>query len=461
MKKIKSLPTILGLLILLIGVTAGVILISQGTSRFLRASPEITPKQVKITNISENSFTVSWTTDTQTAGFVKYGSDKELPFIAKDERDESTEESGNFLTHHVTLKELKSATVYYFKIFSAGKAFDNNGQEYQATTAPKTEELLPKNDVAYGNIIKPDGSPAGEVIVYLSLANATPQSTLTKPSGNWVIPLNVIRSDNLIGYVAYDREASIEEIFVQGASLGTATGVAVTKYDSPMPTITLGQNFDFRKSDLVQTKTPGESDQITPSPGRLPFEATTSPTPATEKALEIINPDQGEELNILEPEFLGTGPAGETLTIEVNSPQSFSDEITIGDDGDWSWNPPDSLTPGEHTITVTLADGRSLSRLFTILAAESSDLPSFTATPSATITPSPTPTPSPATTPSLTVTPTPTTTLTPTPTTTAAATPTTMPSTESGVPESGILTPTFLFSITGILVIGLGILLLI
>ncbi|HUS59815.1 MAG TPA: fibronectin type III domain-containing protein [Nevskiaceae bacterium] len=443
MKKIKSLPTILGLLILLIGVTAGVILISQGTNRFLRASPEIIPKQVKITNIAENSFTVSWITDSQTAGFVKYGSDKELPFIAKDERDEGTEESGNFLTHHVTFKELKSATAYYFKIFSGGKAFDYNGQEYQATTAPKTEEPLPKNDVAHGNIIKPDGSPAGEVIVYLSLANTTPQSTLTKPSGNWVIPLNVVLSADLTGYATYDQDASIEEIFVQGASLGTATGVAVTKNDSPMPTITLGQNFDFKKSDLAQTKTPGETDQITLPPGSLPLEATTSPTPATEKPLEIINPQQEEKLNTLEPEFLGTGPAGESLTIEVNSP-TFNDQITINEDGTWSWNPPDSLSPGEHTITVTLADGRSLSRLFTVLAAEGSDLPSFTATPSATITPSPTVTPTP------TVTPAPTITITPVPTT--------MPSTESGIPESATLTPTFLFFIIGMILISAGLL---
>lgn len=442
MKKIKTLPTILGLLILFIGVTAGVILISQGTSRFLRASPEITPKQVKVTNISENSFTVSWLTDSQTTGFIKYGSDKDLSFVAKDDRDESTEESGKFFTHHITIKELKPATSYFFKINSGGKTFDNNGQEYQATTAPKTEELLPKNDVAYGNIIKPDGSPAEGVIVYFSLANATPQSTLSKPSGNWAIPLNVILSSGLTSYAIYDREASIEEIFVQGANLGTATGVAVTKNDSPMPTITIGQNFDFRKSDLTQTEIPDESNQVTPSPSRLPFETTTSPTPTTEKALEIINPKQGEKLNTLEPEFFGTGPASEILTIEVNSPQSFSDEITIGDDGTWSWNLPGSLSPGEHTVTVTLPDGRSLSRLFTILAAEGSDLPSFTATPSATITPSLTPT----------------VTLTPTPTSTLAATPTAMPSTEGGIPESGFFTPTFFFSIMGIALVFLGIL---
>lgn len=442
MKKIKTLPTILGLFILLIGVTAGGILISQGTSRFLRASPEITPKQVKITNISENSFTVSWITDSQTTGFVRHGSDKELLLIAKDERDEITEKSGNFLTHYVTLKELQPASIYYFKIFSADKAFDNNGQEYQITTASKAKELLPKNDIAYGSIIKQDGSPAGEVIVYLSLANATPQSTLTKSSGKWVVPLNLIRSSNLTGYVAYDREASIEEIFVQGASLGTATGVAVTKNDSPMPTITLGQNFDFRKSPLTQT--PSENGQTTPSPvspGRLSFETTTSPTPATAEALEIINPERGERLNTLEPEFLGTGPAGETLTIEVNSPQSFSDEITIGNDGTWTWNPPENLTSGEHTITVTLADGRFLSHSFTVLAAEGSDLPSFTATPTATLTPI--------------------TTSTPTPTLTPATTPTTMPATGAGIPEPGFFTPTFFFSITGIIVISLGVLLLI
>jgi len=439
MRKDRRIPTILGLFILLIGGLAGLLLVKNAPRWLVGAKPEITPKQIKITNLTDNSFTVSWITDEQTVGFVQYGAGRELSFTALDDRDQLSGQQGKFWAHHATLKNLKPATNYFFKINSGGKTFDNNGQPYQVLTAPTVQGTMPTNDVAYGIILKQDGSPAEGVIVYLSLANAAPLSTLTKASGSWVIPLNLARSADLSSWATYDKEASVEEIFVQGGPAGTATAVAVTKYDSPLPTITLGGSFDFRKAPPQPTPTSGQSS----SSSRFSVEEGTSPS----VSLTIINPSEGEEVNTSKPEFLGTGPAGESLTIAINSPETLTSQVTINEDGTWSWVPPSDLSPGQHTVTVSLADGRKITRSFRVLAVGSSDLPSFTASPSATITPTITPTPTPI--PLLTLTP------TPAPTTSARIS---LPSTEGGIPQPGNLSPTFLFSIMGGGLIILGIL---
>ena len=75
----KQFPTLLGIGILLIALVAGIFLLSSDTSVFSpRATPESTPKKVKITNLTDTGFTISFLTDDNVAGFVKYGPEKEL-----------------------------------------------------------------------------------------------------------------------------------------------------------------------------------------------------------------------------------------------------------------------------------------------------------------------------------------------------------------------------------------------
>lgn len=438
MKKIRRLPTILGLIILLLGIGAGVLLIRQGPEFFLRAEAEVIPKQVKITNISDTSFSVSWITDLSTSGFAKYGTDTKLTNTAEDDRDQLSGKTESFNTHHVTLKNLKSATKYYFKIGSGGSLFDNNGELYQATTAPIIQSPLPPNDVAYGTVVDQSGSPAKGVIIYLSLANTTPLSTLTKSSGNWVIPLNLARSVELNSYATYDREASIEEIFAQGALQGTSAATTTTKNDAPVPTIKLGENTDFRTTPTTAGPEIQE-EQITPTPppSQFSLEEINPPTTASPSSeVKIINPESKEQINTQKPEIIGTGPAGKALKITVKSPEVYIDEIIIDEDGNWSWSPPANLEPGEHTVTISYLDEdgkeKTVSRAFTVLAAGSSELPSLSASPSGEATLSPTPSFSPTATPS---------------------TRTAMPSTEGGVPSSGLVTPTFLLFLGGLVMI--------
>lgn len=452
MNKIKRIPTLIGFIVLLAGIASGVVLINLGSKLLLRASPEVTPKQVKITNITEGTFSVSWITDAKATGFVKYGTDKELSFTATDDRDQFSGRTDSFFTHHITVRNLKAATAYLFKLGSEDKIFDNNGQEYQVTTAPAIQTPAPANDVAYGTVVNPDSSPAEGVIIYLSLADAVPQSTLTKASGNWVIPLNLARSSDLSSFASYDRDTSIEEIFVQSGPSGTASVVATTKYDSPLPTITLGRTFDFRKSPAEEVPTP----QVPLSQGRFSFGNVNQPSIPGTNEITINNPQEGENINTQTPEILGTGPAGETLNITVNSLESLTGQVVIKSDGSWSWIPPSSLSLGQHTLTISLSDGRSITRSFTVLAAGVNDLPSFTSTPSGTLTPtvSITTTPGPSSTPTPTVSITATLTVTATPTATGRVS---QPSTEGGVLKPGNLTPTFFISIMGIVLLSLGI----
>lgn len=422
MKKSYRIPTILGLLILLVSIGTGVLLIRQGPIWILRAGPEITPKQVKITNISENGFTVSWVTDGQTSGFVKYGTETNLITTTQDDRDQLSGKTGSFLTHYITLNNLKPATNYYFKISSGGKLFDNNGQPYQTTTASSIQTPLPPSDVAYGMVVDQNGAPIEGTIVYLSLANTTPLSTLTKSSGSWVIPLNLARSIDLTSYASYDRQASIEEIFVQAGVTGTSTAVTVAKNDSPVPTITLGRSFDFRTVRQTTEELATASPTPTPAESKFGLEETAIP-PASK--LTIINPDEAEQINTQKPEILGTGPAGENLTITIQSPANLSGTAKIDSFGNWKWTPPSNLSPGKHILTVSLADGTKISHSFTVLAAGSSQLPALIATPSATATPSPTPT-------------------------ATSAGRVSQPSTEGGIPTPGYLTPTFLVFIVGL-----------
>jgi len=465
MIKEHKIPTILGFLILIFGLVIGIFLVQRGQVFFLKAAPQITPFEVKITNVTDSSFSVSWLTEKEATGFVKFGETDSLDQTAADDRDQANNQTGQFFTHHVTLKNLKPKVTYFFKLGSQNRLFDNSGKPYEITTAQTISGPQPISDLTSGTILTKAGKGAEGTIVYLSISNMTPQSVLVAADGSWFIPLGTAYSANLGSFASYDRKAQIEEIFVQAGQEGTATAITTTENDNPVPEITLGQTYDFRKKlpspEVTPTSTPTPTQAVPAAEktSKFSFTELKPPTPATETAqLAITNPQsEGEEINAIKPEFAGTGPAGKTIQIEVESPK-YTGSAVVENDGSWTWTPPENLAPGEHKITISYL-GKSFTRTFTVLAAGTSGLPAFTATPSATLTPTPkptvtpTPTKAPTPTPGVTITPTPT--LAPTPTATASAR-TAMPATSAGVPSAGNLTPTFLIFIMGLTLILSG-----
>lgn len=425
MKKAK-IPTIIGIIILILSLATGVILVQNNQLFKLGAEGQNSPKDVRISNITSDSFSVTWITDTQTTGFIKYGDS-----VGNITNTKTEESSSPGYTHLVNVSGLNIQTNYFFKINSAGVDFDNNGVTWQGQTGTAVESGQPV--LISGNVLLATGTPAKNAIVYITVSDKL-FSALTSQNGSWIISLPS----------SIDKANSLLEISVLSGQGETSTAQIYSKSASPVPTMILGQTHDFKNlppsgsADIPQASL-GVPDVGTPSSGFNIPESTSTPSAKTVTLKSISN---NEIVTSVKPEFFGEGPAGVKIQIVIES-DPITDNVTIASSGEWSWEIPKDLPEGPHTITITWKDAggilRTLTRNFVVQASEG---PAFVSTPSAS--PSIKPTASPSGTPKATI--------TSTPTATSSGTP--LPQ-----PISGSLTPTILLSIMGIGVVALSFLL--
>lgn len=427
---------------------------------------EVTPRTVRITNVSDTQFAVSWVTTAATTGKVFYGKAGEsLTSEVKDDRDQLSDDEGVYITHHVTVKGLQPGTKYAFRVASgSSKAlFDNQGSPYPVSTGA-TLTTTPPAETAYGTVMQASSLPAEGSLVYLSIPGAAPMSTLVTTSGNWTIPLSIARSTDLSSYVKYDPSATVLTIDVVGGKGQSSQVLVTTENASPVPKIVLGQNQDLRTTTAKAPEEPSPSlePSVTPTPSsgsgnlaevpQTPGQFNVEPlddnefVDNTDLAVLLLNPaKEGETIATERPEFRGTGPKNTVLAITVESPKVYSDNVSIDDEGTWSWTPPADLTPGEHTVTIAYLDEmgeeKTISRTFLV---DNSGLPAFESTPSASVKPSPSPSLNASSSGSV-----------------SASPRVGMPSTTSGVPVSGLLGPTWLTVLLGFAIIFSGALLLV
>jgi len=453
MKASKSkIPTIIGVLILVVGIAVGVFFLQQRQLFRLSANPDLTPKGVKITNITSSSFTVSWTTDKPTTGFVKWGPTNQI----KNTSPESSSSPGN--THSINVTGLNPSSTYQFEIHSNKNRYDNDNIPWQIQTGPPLNPPETTTIIS-GKVLLPNGAPAPDIIVYVSSSDFSSVSTLTSKNGEWVLPLTEVRSTDLSSHPTLTDDTLID-IYVEGGPLGIATAQVLLQSSNPTPPITLGRVHDFRNEIPTDTDSRPRASLTLPE-----SEEATATTPPNSK-FELPDPssiDQisnkvtidsikdGETIFTDEPEFFGQGPSDTVITVTVESDNTLTDQISVDTDGSWQWSVPDNLSEGEHTITIkwTNADGiiETLTRKFIVKAADNE--PAFESTPSQTIKPTSTPTSSPTAKPTSTPTATPT--AAPAKTASPSATPrVSIPSTESAVPEPGTPLPTLILFITGL-----------
>ncbi|MDO8452880.1 MAG: fibronectin type III domain-containing protein [bacterium] len=372
----KKLFSIISLVVFAIALTVGIFLVGQQTGFFSEASPEEEPKDIKVTNISDNSFSVSWLTpDKVTAGFLVYGETEKLGSTASDDRDRTGQTSR--FTHHTTVKNLDPSTLYYFKIGSGKKAYDDDGENFSISTAPTTTDPPAVADPAYGKVLDAQGAPVADALVYLTIAGGTPLSSYTRADGNWLITLNNARTSGLSTYIKYKPQGDTVDFFVN-ANGGTTKASADTNNVRPMQTVKLGQVYVFGKQ--------GETAKVTPtSPPKTQAKdfSLQQISNTTESAipLEILAPSEDSTVSTTRPTFTGTGTPGEVVTITINSTQQITTTVTIGADGKWSYTPTQDLEAGNHSVLI--AQGTSTDKAnFSVLG-----------TSTTTVTASPTPTP--------------------------------------------------------------------
>ncbi|KKQ95956.1 MAG: hypothetical protein UV74_C0013G0560 [Candidatus Woesebacteria bacterium GW2011_GWB1_43_14] len=440
-KAVGGIPTIIGIIILLLGLGVGVFLVQRAQVFKLGASPESAPKDVRITNITSASFAVNWTTDRDTIGYIVWGESESS--LDNTEYESDTTPKG---IHSITIDGLDPGAVNFFKINSDGENYDNNGIPWQQATGPILSQTT-TTQMLSGTVLTATGEPAIGVLVFINSGSFSPLSTTTSNSGGWLIPLSPARTPDLSAHATINSSATLIEIFVQAASRGVATAQAYPQTANPTPNITLGQTYNFKNTEISGENGLTSAELTLPEDEDL--DATTSgfdtgddeeldATASGTVTIESIEED--EEITTTTPEFFGEGPVGEIITITVRSdPQT--DKVTVDANGNWEWTPPDDLEEGEHTVTLSWRDAagilHNITKNFIVSAASG---PAFESTPSAT----------PKATPSAT------------PKTKATATPSatprvSLPATGAGTPVAGNLTPTLLLATMGLGLILAGV----
>lgn len=426
----KRIPTLFGLLAIVAGIAMTSFLTKQGALLTGNASPSDNPTNVQISNISDTSFTVSYTTSDSVIGSLNYGETSNGGTTALDDRDKTPTAHK---THFITVKNLKPQTTYYFSIISGSNTYINNGLSYST----KTGFLLnPSNAQQRGEVsgkaILPDGSSAKDTIVILSIPGAQSLSTITKDDGSYNIAVNLLRSSDLSSYFSIPSDAMLK------LNLNTDSLSSIAKLSkdeaSFVPTITLSNNYDFTTGN-----SPLETEDIATPSASTAF-PTATPSAKTSSSPQILTPKKDQSFSDDQPLFKGTALPNQAIQISIHSDQAINATVTSDGYGNWTYRPDSSLEPGTHTISITTKDTfgilKTITQQFTVYASGSQVGES--ATSSATLTPTITLTPIPTTTIAPIATQTPTITITPTQIITASPTAALPPTGSSTVQIYGI-----------------------
>lgn len=392
----KRLPTFLGVLVIAVGIGVTSLLVKTGVVFIGRAAPSEIPENIRITNVSDIAFTVSYTTEAKVLGTISFGKDESLGNIAVDDRDQA-ESISIYQTHHITAKGLTPSTKYFFVINSGQNTFSNNNVPFSVATTTANQTTSSSQKKVTGKVITPDASIPAEAIVYLTSEGEQTASSFLKVDGSYSLSLNSLVNQT---------DDSIIQIIVVSPSQQSNVTVS-TKQANPVPLIILSKNYDFTTSTL-----PIATSSAAASPSAEINFPTLLVSPGSSSEPQITTPKKNEGFSDDQPLFKGTASPGTTVKIIINSEEQIQTQVVVDKAGNWSYRPDKSLSPGQHTITITAQDKfgilKTITQSFTVYAQGTQV--DQTATPSAT--------------PTLTITPTPQATVSATPTLTPTPTPT-------------------------------------
>lgn len=378
----KRIPTVLSVIVLVVGVLVTTILVKKGVIIFGHASPTDVPQNIRITNITDSSFTITYTTDATVVGTVNLTNTGDKPQIILDDRDQASGIPKPYNVHSISVKDLISQTPYSFSILSGTTTYLDGANPFSFTTPAKLTAQPTDQIPLAGKIVLPDGTVPTEALIFVTTDNGQLLSTLLNASGLYILPLNTMRTKDLSNLITFTYANKLTFL----ATNGPLTTHATLAMDgiNPAPPITLSQDYDFTISS-----TPLASNSASAFPNfTLPSTNTYKATP------QIISPKANESFADQQPQFNGTASPNSQVTVTIHSDEKITATVKTSANGTWTYRPTQQLSPGQHTITITAPDQfgilRTIQQSFTVYAAGSQVNQS--ATPSATLAPTKTPT---------------------------------------------------------------------
>lgn len=365
----RRIPTVFALFLLLGGIAVTMLLINQGVFTVTQASPEVEPRNVTVTNISDSSFTVAFTTLQETVAAVSITIDGEEKLLF-DDRDTDTRNA--YYSHMITVKNLKPNSNYGYKILSNGTTYPEDDTLFQAVTSGKISDT-PEETSMQGKVILPSGEAGSDTLVLVTPTDGAVASIVTDQNGEYVIPARLLKSADGSAYLDISDPIPLSIRALQGENESTIETQFVP--NSIIPPISLSQNYEFIAS---------LEEELTATPSSL-FE---EPDPQISNSLSIRTPREDEILVDTRPQIRGTAPAGGIVRVLIDGKNAA--QLRASPNGNWSFRPSTPLTAGEHTTSV-VSGGRTVTQNFSVFSSGSQI--AQTATPSASISPTRTATP--------------------------------------------------------------------
>lgn len=220
----KQLITVV---ILVLGIPLTLFAIYKGVQWFTSAGADTQPQDVILANITTNSATLTWTTNTKVTGSV-------VPVLNNKDQSPVIDKRGNRkgYTHYVELKSLEPNTEYSFKLISGGDTYSNtDGKGFSFETA-KFSADTPTPTPIHGEL---EGVGDDDLLIYAFTKDKStyPVATVPLSNGNWLVDLSALRriSDNSM-YMISDS-ANLVIIAVSGVDTGgLVEGSYSTIFDS-------------------------------------------------------------------------------------------------------------------------------------------------------------------------------------------------------------------------------------
>jgi hypothetical protein len=361
----RRIPSVAGIAILILGVVITSAFVSTGVIFTGRAAPGNTPQNVVITNITDTSFTITYTTSDTVLGTAHYKtSGSNAGAVAFDIRDQKNGQPRPYNIHAIAINNLTPDTSYSFSITSGGGNFTNNGKDYSVRTGKKISYKAPKNAVVKGKIVNQDGSTPNDTLIYLKSDSSQTLSTLTS-NGNYSVSTAKLRTKNLTSYITLSPSSTIT-INAVGPK-GKASAAVLMKGSNPVPPITLANKYDFAATKDT-TRIASQTAQV-----------TGFPQPEDNKGswgtVSITAPKEGQSLSDQRPTLKGTAPAGSEVEIILDSKEPLQANVIADRRGNWSYRPKNQIPPGNIDLIVNARDGsgitKSAAQSFTVLASGS------------------------------------------------------------------------------------------
>ncbi|MCK4718915.1 MAG: hypothetical protein KAT70_09620, partial [Thermoplasmata archaeon] len=179
------------------------------------------PLNLRVANRTDSSFTLSWTTENDTTGYVMIlGSNY---YDVRDPAGGPASYTGT--THYVEVDGLSETTAYTITVYSDGVAYSGGDLPFSSVTTLAVAPTPPPSYQVFGTIYEaeaPPGPEAVNTIVYLeSPASAfEPLSFFTQSGGDYMFNLGNIRNSD--GSFHYTGAALNTRIVAEGGNKGNA-----------------------------------------------------------------------------------------------------------------------------------------------------------------------------------------------------------------------------------------------